>query len=257
MTFPGLPAAREAAFEAERNAVTTDRTLSKEDAQTKIEAITNRQAEAALKHSVAGHVGVALEGISKLAGFDWRVNIALIGGVAAKEVVVSTLGTAYALGEVDPEEAGSLSAQIAADPAFSPLSALALIAFTILYAPCFVTVVTMVWVIGADDKVSPQPVTLGDQIGNNYLVEAGLKGGERIITEGIIKVRPGMTRFRSASWSRYRPATSPRRFSRICSSPPTNSGSTSPSPRSRPPATNRGWTARARIGVSSPCWPGA
>jgi len=143
MTFPGLPAAREAAFEAERNAVTTDRTLSKEDAQTKIEAITNRQAEAALKHSVAGHVGVALEGISKLAGFDWRVNIALIGGVAAKEVVVSTLGTAYALGEVDPEEAGSLSAQIAADPAFSPLSALALIAFTILYAPCFVTVVTM------------------------------------------------------------------------------------------------------------------
>ena len=51
----------------------------------------------------------------------------------------------------------------------------------------------MVWVIGADDKVSPQPVTLGDQIGNNYLVEAGLKGGERIITEGIIKVRPGMT----------------------------------------------------------------
>ncbi len=111
--------------------------------QAKLDDIDNRQAEEALKNSVAGRLGVALEGISQLAGFDWRVNIALIGGVAAKEVVVSTLGTAYALGEVDPEETGSLSSQIAADPAFSPLVALSLIAFTILYAPCFVTVVTM------------------------------------------------------------------------------------------------------------------
>jgi len=143
MTFPGLPAAQKAAFEAERAAVTADTHLAAKDAQAKTEAIDNRQAEKALRHSVAGRVGTALEGISRLAGFDWRVNIALIGGLAAKEVVVSTLGTAYALGKVDPEEAGSLSEQIAADPAFSPLSALALIVFTILYAPCFVTVVTM------------------------------------------------------------------------------------------------------------------
>lgn len=109
----------------------------------KLDEIQNRQNEEALRNSAAGRLGVALEGVTGLAGFDWRVNIALIGGIAAKEVVVSTLGTAYALGKVDPEEAGSLSEQIAADPAFSPLVALSLIAFTILYAPCFVTVVSI------------------------------------------------------------------------------------------------------------------
>ena len=38
-----------------------------------------------------------LEPISSYAGFDWKMNIALIAGVAAKEIVVSTLGTAYSL----------------------------------------------------------------------------------------------------------------------------------------------------------------
>ena len=51
----------------------------------------------------------------------------------------------------------------------------------------------MVWVIGQDDTVSPRPLTLGEQVGDSYLVEAGLDGGERVVTEGIIKVRPGMT----------------------------------------------------------------
>ena len=51
----------------------------------------------------------------------------------------------------------------------------------------------IVWVIDAAGAVSPRPLTLGEQVGDSYLVEAGLEGGERIITEGIIKVRPGMT----------------------------------------------------------------
>jgi len=101
----------------------------------------NQEAEAALRNSLAGRLGVALEGVSSLAGFDWRVNIALVGGFAAKEVIVSTLGTAYSLGDVDPEESEGLSGRLAADPAFSVWTALSLIVFTILYAPCFVTVV--------------------------------------------------------------------------------------------------------------------
>jgi ferrous iron transport protein B len=42
-----------------------------------------------------------MEPVSLLAGFDWRTDIALLGGFAAKEVIVSTLGTAYSMGEVD------------------------------------------------------------------------------------------------------------------------------------------------------------
>lgn len=104
-------------------------------------AIEAEKAGAALEHSIAGRIGRALEGVSRLAGFDWRTNIALVGGFAAKEVVVSTLGTAYSLGEVDPEESGSLAEKLAAAPGWRPLSALSLIVFTMFYAPCFVSVV--------------------------------------------------------------------------------------------------------------------
>jgi ferrous iron transport protein B len=107
----------------------------------RLEAVNHAEAEAGLRHSVAGRIGTALESISKLAGFDWRTNIALIGGFAAKEVVVSTLGTAYSLGEVDPGKSESLSERLANSPEWSPLGAWSLIIFTIFYAPCFVAVV--------------------------------------------------------------------------------------------------------------------
>ncbi len=52
---------------------------------------------------------------------------------------------------------------------------------------------TMVWVVDASGVVAPRPVVLGRATGNSYILEKGLDPGERIITEGIIKVRPGMT----------------------------------------------------------------
>ncbi|MBC2703423.1 ferrous iron transport protein B [Desulfobacula sp.] len=99
------------------------------------------EAHAGLKNSIAGRIGSSLEGITKFAGFDWRTNIALVGGFAAKEIVVSTLGTAYSIGEVDPEETTSLSDRLKVAEGWGPLTAFSLIIFTIFYAPCFVTVV--------------------------------------------------------------------------------------------------------------------
>ena len=85
-----------------------------------------------------------MEGISKWAGFDWRTNIALVGGFTAKEVIILTLGTAYSLGGVDPEKSESLSETLSKTPGWSPLVALSLIIFTIFYAPCLITVVMIV-----------------------------------------------------------------------------------------------------------------
>lgn len=48
-----------------------------------------------------------------------------------------------------------------------------------------------VWVIGPDDKASQRPVELGGQVGENSLVTEGLKPGERIVLEGLQKVRDG------------------------------------------------------------------
>jgi ferrous iron transport protein B len=102
-----------------------------------------RQNQATLKGTIAGRIGQMLEYITSAVGFDYRTNIALIGGFAAKEVVVSTLGTAYSLGAVDPEQSGSLSEKLREDPHWNPLVAFSLILFTMLYVPCLATVISI------------------------------------------------------------------------------------------------------------------
>ena len=158
MTFPGLPDNRIQEFETLRRseisrvpaAIADELKAAREGAELSrparnlkksLQHIDADEAEAGLRYSIAGRIGGALEGVSRWAGFDWRTNIALVGGFAAKEVVVSTLGTAYSLGEVDPEETGSLSETLAKDPGWSPLLAVGLIVFTMFYSPCFVSVV--------------------------------------------------------------------------------------------------------------------
>ncbi len=105
--------------------------------------IDGRQNQAILKGTIAGRIGQILEHVTSAVGFDYRTNIALIGGFAAKEVVVSTLGTAYSLGEVDPEQSGSLSEKLKADPHWNSLVAFTLILFTMLYVPCLATVISI------------------------------------------------------------------------------------------------------------------
>jgi membrane fusion protein, multidrug efflux system len=48
-----------------------------------------------------------------------------------------------------------------------------------------------VWVIGADNKATQRPVKVGETLGENVLVTEGLKNGDRIVTEGLQKVREG------------------------------------------------------------------
>ena len=149
MTFPGPSREEKTAFERDRAAIlaevpggeAADRALLPAQVQEKLAVLDAEEAEAGLRASAAGRIGIFLEGISRYAGFDWRVNIALLGGFAAKEIVISTLGTAYSLGSVDPEETTSLSEKLKSSPGFRPLTALSLILFVMFYAPCFVSLV--------------------------------------------------------------------------------------------------------------------
>jgi ferrous iron transport protein B len=140
MTFPGLPEDQAARFEDQRGVIQATEWESPEAMEEALATLDNEEAQLALRSSLAGIVGTALEPLSKPAGFDWRTNIALLGGFAAKEVIVSTLGTSYSLGEVDPEESIGLSEKLRSDPAWNVWTAISLIAFVLLYAPCFVTV---------------------------------------------------------------------------------------------------------------------
>lgn len=161
MTFPQLSTSQLDIFENQRlalkqnvpqstllelNSTTGDTELSETAAllEDKLSTIDKEESKTALKNSIAGRMGSSLEPISQYAGFDWRTNIALVGGFAAKEVIISTLGTAYSLGETDPENTSSLGDALKNSPVWSPLVALSLIIFSIFYAPCFVTVVAIV-----------------------------------------------------------------------------------------------------------------
>jgi ferrous iron transport protein B len=106
------------------------------------EASVAARRSAQLRHSVAGRMGAALEPVSRWAGFDWRDNVALVGGLAAKEVVVSTLGVAYAMGDAGAEQTGTLSERIRRHPGWSPLRAVSMMLFVMLYAPCVAVQVT-------------------------------------------------------------------------------------------------------------------
>ena len=50
---------------------------------------------------------------------------------------------------------------------------------------------SLVMALDKDNVVVPMPVVVSETIGNSYLVDSGLKGGERIVSEGLVKARPG------------------------------------------------------------------
>ncbi len=49
------------------------------------------------------------------------------------------------------------------------------------------------WVVGADNKVNPREVTVERIVGQTAFVGDGLKAGERVVTDGQLRLAPGMT----------------------------------------------------------------
>ena len=88
-----------------------------------------------LEQSYAAMFGKAINPILKPLGFDWKIGVSLVAGLAAKEVVVSTLGTIYAVGG-DTDHPQALTDYLQNDPHFTPLIALTLMLFILIYPPC-------------------------------------------------------------------------------------------------------------------------
>ncbi len=119
----------------------------------RIEDLTEEEAAAVqVEESYAGRFGRFIEPVFKPIGMDGKRAVALIAGFAAKEVVVSTLGTIYSLGEVDPEDAEPLREKIANDPDWNPLKAVTFLIFCLIYIPCFVAVVVFFKETGSSYK---------------------------------------------------------------------------------------------------------
>ncbi|PIE71315.1 MAG: ferrous iron transport protein B [Deltaproteobacteria bacterium] len=94
-----------------------------------------------INSSFLGRFGQWLEPATKWAGFNWRVNVALLSAFAAKESSVATLGALYDQDLGDNETLEDRMAKGEAD--FTPLHALALMLFMVLYPPCLATAIAV------------------------------------------------------------------------------------------------------------------
>lgn len=108
-------------------------------ADEEIAALEKEEAGEKLAQSYAGRLGKFIEPAIQPLGFDWRSGIGLVAAFSAKEVLVSTLGTIYSIGEAD-ENSVALQEALANDESFTPLTAFTLMVFVLIYAPCLPTI---------------------------------------------------------------------------------------------------------------------
>jgi len=90
--------------------------------------------EVRLEGSYLGQIGKVMEPLFAPIGFDWKMSVAIQAGLAAKEVLVSTLGVLYSLGDSVDETSTSLAQIIKKEIPFA--SAVSFIVFVMLYLPC-------------------------------------------------------------------------------------------------------------------------
>jgi ferrous iron transport protein B len=113
--------------------------LSKEQDAVTGKIIAQKESEKEEK-SILGQIGHAIEPVMKPLGFDWRLSVSIISGLAAKEVVVSTMGILFQSESNDGSRslADTLNSVKSADGKnlFSPLIAFSFMMFILIYFPC-------------------------------------------------------------------------------------------------------------------------
>jgi len=95
----------------------------------------------AIQYSIAGHLGAWLAVLFAPIGFNWQISIALVPGLAAREVAVGALGTVYALSATGAGVSGALTPLIARSWSFP--TALSLLAWYVFAPQCLATLATV------------------------------------------------------------------------------------------------------------------
>ena len=98
------------------------------------------------EHSYIGTIGKAIEPAMAPMGFNWKMDVGLLAGVGAKELVISTMGVTYAQDGEEYEglgESDDTALQTALKATVPTASALAFMVFVLLYFPCIATFVAI------------------------------------------------------------------------------------------------------------------
>lgn len=137
--------ANESVVEYSTEQVETYNSVSNPETNASFSEIDNIQDEPNIENSYIGKIGKFIEPVMRPLGFDWRVGVSLFSGMAAKEVVVSTLGVLYT-GSADEDTQHSLRERLldARNPdgsqVFSPIVVISLLLFVLIYFPCIATI---------------------------------------------------------------------------------------------------------------------
>jgi ferrous iron transport protein B len=137
---------REAAFDRQIETIESNFTQNRIDEQAKNAMIADIEYARMTQHqenSLIGQIGKFIEPVMRPLGFDWKISVSLLSGMAAKEIVVSTLGVLYT-GNDDNQT--SLQQRLKAEtypdgtPVFTPLVVIGFLLFVLIYFPCIATI---------------------------------------------------------------------------------------------------------------------
>ncbi len=136
--YPKSDAAMKA-YKQESLLVDKNTTLSSEAKEEKLKELKAELDKKNLKNSVVGRGGAYLEKVFSPMDFDWRLSVSLVTGFMAKEVVVSTLGVLFSLGDQN-EKSDAFRGILRKEVSVS--SGIAFIVFVMFYIPCFAATIT-------------------------------------------------------------------------------------------------------------------
>jgi ferrous iron transport protein B len=122
--------------QGEGEAMPSEAALTREKEE-RIDALARDRERERAEKSYIGRIGKFIEPVFAPIGIDWRGSVALLTGFVAKEIVVSTMGVLYA---VDAEEGSEALRNALRSSGMTPMAALAMMVFVLLYVPCLATV---------------------------------------------------------------------------------------------------------------------
>lgn len=125
-------------YDAQRKDIAANLQLTPAERNELISQADHGEAAEQLEYSLAGRIGKLGEPLMKPIGLDWKIGISLTAGLAAKEIIVSTMNTIFSIGE--DGDVNSLASGFRTVTGYSTATALSLMVFVLLYAPCLAAI---------------------------------------------------------------------------------------------------------------------
>lgn len=133
-------------YDAQISQINADKALSKSDKDARVNALELKKQSEHQEKSFIGMIGHGIEPVIRPLGFDWKIGISVVTGLAAKEIVVSTMGVLYQADLHADESSGSLvknlqqqehsNGKLKGKKVFTQLVAFTFMLFVLIYFPC-------------------------------------------------------------------------------------------------------------------------